>query len=101
MKLPCLDEMGDVGAALALLLKVQSEYARGEAGVGRAMRDVALAALEREIHRYMEGREYAWPNGVSGVRPLDTGSVSGEAAQPFAAGVAGGCIGRMAGSRSD
>jgi hypothetical protein len=54
--LPCLEEMGDIGAAMDLLLMVQSNYARKEPGVSRAMRDVARNAVAAEIERYIRSR---------------------------------------------
>lgn len=53
VSLPCLQEMGDIGPAMELLLRVQAEYARREAGVSRAMRDVAYNAVAMEIERYI------------------------------------------------
>lgn len=53
MKLPVLEEMGDIAPALENLLKLQAEYARREPSVSRAMRDVAYKAVAAEIERYI------------------------------------------------
>jgi hypothetical protein len=42
--------------AIQLLLTAQAGYARQEQGFTRAMRDVAMEAVEREIERYVESR---------------------------------------------
>lgn len=52
--LPVLEEMGDIAPALNVLLRLQAEYARGEPGVSRAMRDVAYNAVATEIERYLQ-----------------------------------------------
>lgn len=54
MALPVLAEMGDIAPALQVLLRLQAEYARGEPGVSRAMRDVAYNAVGTEIERYLQ-----------------------------------------------
>ena len=56
MKLPCLEEMGDIAPAIENLLKLQAEYARREPDVSRAMRDVAYKAVAAEIERYIIAR---------------------------------------------
>jgi hypothetical protein len=54
--IPCLAEMGDIGAAVDLLLRAQADYARQDAGVSRAMVDVAYNAVAVEIERYIRSR---------------------------------------------
>jgi hypothetical protein len=51
-----LMEKGDIMPAIQLLLTAQAGYARQEQGFTRAMRDVAMEAVEREIERYVESR---------------------------------------------
>lgn len=58
LKLPVLEEMGDIAPALEVLLRLQAEYARGEPGVSRAMRDVAHKAVAAEIERYIIRRVF-------------------------------------------
>lgn len=53
MKLPCLQEMGDIAPAIAILLRLQADYSRRDPSVSRAMVDVAYNAVATEIERYI------------------------------------------------
>lgn len=52
--LPPFVEMGDVGAALDVLLKMQAGYARNDGSYSRAMVDVAYRAVHAELENYLK-----------------------------------------------
>lgn len=76
MNIPLI-EMGDISPALENLLRVQAEYARGEPGVSRAMRDVARNALEQEIKRYVSGLLNVSPAYATGQGAIVGGQLTG------------------------